>query len=333
MAKFFSETDGDLGRLGGKTVAVIGYGNQGHAHALNLRDSGVHVIIGQRPGASFDRAAADGFVPLPAPEAVARAHIVMLLVPDETMGDIYTSDVAPALNPGTALAFAHGFAVRFGYVTPPKNTDVFMVSPKGPGHHLRAQYVAGSGLAGLIAVHQDATGAAMEIALAYAKAIGVLRRCCIETTFAEECESDLFGEQVVLCGGTTSLIKAAFDVLVEAGYQPEVAYFEVMHELSLIVDLLTRSGLTGMRRAISNTAEYGDLTRGPRVIDSGVRAEMRNILAEIRTGEFADEWIHETKAGLPVFRKLASQDEGLLLEEVGRKIREMLFAERRPPAT
>ncbi len=333
MAKFYSETDGDLSRLDGKTVAVIGYGNQGRAHALNLRDSGVNVIIGQRPGASFDRALADGFSPAPASEATAQADVVMLLVPDETMGDIYASDVAPALKPGDSLAFAHGFAVRFGYVLPPKDVDVFMVSPKGPGKHLRAQYVAASGLASLVAVHQDPSGGALGTALAYAKAIGVLRRCCIETTFAEECESDLFGEQAVLCGGTTALIKAAFDILVEAGCQPEVAYFEVMHELSLIVDLLTRTGLTGMRRAISNTAEYGDLTRGARVIDSGVRAEMRNILAEIRTGEFADEWVNETKAGLPVFRKLASQDEGLLLERVGRKLREMLFGEPSPPAT
>jgi ketol-acid reductoisomerase len=327
MATFYSESDADLSVLDGKTIAIIGYGNQGHAHAQNLRDSGVSVIVGQRPGASFDQAAADGFEPMPAADAARQGDIVMLMLPDESMGEVYDAEIAAALQPGNALAFCHGFNVRFGFITPPENVDVIMVSPKGPGRHVRSEFVAGRGLAGLIAVEQDTTGNALQIALAYAKAIGCLRACGIKTTFGEECESDLFGEQAVLCGGVSAMIKAAFDTLVESGYQPEVAYFEVMHELALIVELLAEGGLTHMRRKISNTAEYGDLTRGPRVIEEGVRAEMRNILSEIQSGDFAREWIAEYKAGLPVFRKLAKDDEGLLLEKVGSELRKKMKGE------
>jgi len=320
MTEVYDENDGDLAVLSGRTVAIIGYGNQGHAHALNLRDSGVDVVVGQRPGQSFDRAVADGFEPLPASDAANRADVVMLMLPDESMADVYRDELAGSLRPGDALGFCHGFNIRL--IDPPDGVDVIMVSPKGPGRHVRSEFVAGSGLFGLIAVHRDATGGAHDLALAYAKGIGCLRRATFETTFEQETDADLFGEQVVLCGGTTALVKAAFDTLVESGCQPEVAYFEVMHELSLIVDLLMQGGITGMRRAISNTAEYGDLTRGPRVIDARTREEMKRILAEIKSGEFAREWIAEHKAGLPNFKRLAAQDESLLIEEVGRKIRE-----------
>ncbi|MFO7898693.1 MAG: ketol-acid reductoisomerase [Planctomycetota bacterium] len=324
MTTEYSEDDGDLELIRQRTAAIIGYGNQGHAHALNLRDSGVDVIVGQRPGESFDRAVDDGFEPMPVADAAGQADVVMLMLPDETMADIYDAEVSDRLRPGDALGFSHGFNIRFGLIDPPPGVDVFMVSPKGPGRHLRSEFLAGRGLFGLIAVDQDATGTAHDIALAYAKAIGCLRRAAFDTTFAEETEADLFGEQVVLCGGTSALIKAAFDTLVESGCRPEVAYFEVMHELSLIVDLLIRGGLTGMRDAISNTAEYGDLTRGPRVIDERTREEMKTILAEIESGQFAEEWVAEHKAGLPNFRRLARQDESLLLEKIGRRIRDRM---------
>ena len=250
----------------------------------------------------------------------------MLLLPDETMADVYRAEIEPGLRPDNALAFAHGFNIRFGLITPPPEVDVLMVSPKGPGRHLRSEYQAGRGLAGLIAVHQDASGRAFRTALAYAKAIGCLRAYAIETTFAEETEADLFGEQAVLCGGLSALVKAGFETLIEAGFRPEVAYFEVMHELSLIIELLAEGGLTGMRRAISNTAEYGDVTRGRRVISGAARREMKKILAEVKSGRFAEEWINEFKAGCPTLKALEAQDEGALIEKVGKSIRRQMRA-------
>jgi ketol-acid reductoisomerase len=327
MPKTYTEKHGDLRRLNGKTVAVIGYGNQGRAHALNLRDSGVTVLIGQRRGKSFRAAEADGFEPVAAKIAAAQAEFVMMTVPDEMMGDVYAKSIRSGLEAGNTLAFCHGFAIRFGQIVPPDDADVVMVSPKGPGRHVRSEYEAGSGLAGLIAVHQDATGNALKTALAYAKGIGVLRKFALETTFAEECEADLFGEQAVLCGGVTALVKAGFDTLVDAGIQPEVAYFEVMHELKLLVDLMHADGLTGMRRAISNTAEYGDLTRGERVIDNHVRETMSTLFDEIRSGRFAEEWVAEHHAGRPEMKELEKTDAGLLLEKVGRKLRKRMGIE------
>ncbi len=324
MARFYLEKDGNLAHLNRKTVAVIGYGNQGHAHALNLRDSGIDVIVGQRKGAGYRRAVRDGFKPVSVSDAAERAGVIMMLVPDEVMADVYEENVRPGLRKGKVLAFAHGFNIRYGRIVPPSGVDVIMVSPKGPGRHLRSEFVAGRGLASLVAVHQDASRKALRIALAYAKAIGGMRACCIRTTFAEETEADLFGEQAVLCGGTAALIKAGFETLVEAGYQPEVAYFEVMHELSLIVELLAEGGLTHMRRAVSNTAEYGDLTRGPRIIGAAARKEMKRILAEVRSGAFAKEWIREATAASPKFKALEKADEKLLLEQVGRRLRELM---------
>jgi ketol-acid reductoisomerase len=325
MATIYYDKDANLDALKGKTVAIIGYGSQGHAHALNLRDSGVKVIVSDLPGTdNYALAETHGFVPLSAMEAARQADIVVLLVPDEFQGAVYKKEVEPGLVEGNMLMFAHGFNIHFGQIVPPKMVDVAMVAPKGPGHLVRSEFEAGRGVPNLLAIHQDASGQARKVALAYAKAIGGTRTGVLETTFAEETETDLFGEQVVLCGGTTALVKAAFETLVAAGYQPEVAYFECMHELKLIVDLLYQGGLSWMRYSISNTAEYGDLTRGPRIITEETRKEMRRILTEVQTGAFAREWILENQANRPVFRALAAKDRQHLIEQVGRRLRRMM---------
>ena len=323
--KMIYDADADLGLLDGKTVAIIGYGSQGHAHALNLKDSGADVVVGLRPDSqSAARAAADGLEVLTPLEATRRADMVMILVPDEIMGDVYAADVAQGLEPGNMLLFAHGFAIHFKQITPPEGVDVAMVAPKGPGHLVRRQYTEGKGVPGLMAVEVDATGTADALARAYAKGIGCTRAGVIPTTFRDECESDLFGEQVVLCGGLTELVRAGFDTLTEAGYPPELAYFECLHEVKLIVDLMYEKGIAGMRYSISNTAEYGDLTRGKRIITDDTRAEMRKILSEIQSGEFAEEWIAEYKAGLPNFNATAEAQAKHPIEVTGKKLRGMM---------
>jgi ketol-acid reductoisomerase len=321
----FYDDDADLDLLRGRTVAIIGFGSQGHAHALNLRDSGVDVVVGLREGsASAAQAAEAGLTVLSPAEAAARADLVMMLVPDESMGDIYAEHIAPGLKAGDTLLFAHGFAIHFGQVIAPEGVDVVMAAPKGPGHLVRRTYAEGAGTPGLVAVHQDATGNAMQTVLAYAKGIGCTRAGVIQTTFAEETETDLFGEQVVLCGGLTELVRAGFDTLVEAGYQPELAYFECLHEVKLIVDLMYEKGISGMRYSISNTAEYGDLTRGKRIVTEETRAEMRRILREIQNGEFAREWLLENRSGRPVFNAVARREAEHPIEEVGRTLRGMM---------
>jgi ketol-acid reductoisomerase len=323
--KMIYDADADLGLLDGKTVAIIGYGSQGHAHALNLKESGANVVVGLRPDSqSAAKAAADGLEVLTPLEATRRADMVMILVPDEIMGDVYAADVAPGLEPGNMLLFAHGFAIHFKQITPPEGVDVAMVAPKGPGHLVRRQYTEGKGVPGLMAVEVDATGTADALARAYAKGIGCTRAGVIPTTFRDECESDLFGEQVVLCGGLTELVRAGFDTLTEAGYPPELAYFECLHEVKLIVDLMYEKGIAGMRYSISNTAEYGDLTRGKRIITDDTRAEMRKILSEIQSGEFAEEWIAEYKAGLPNFNATAEAQAKHPIEVTGKKLRGMM---------
>ncbi len=324
MAKVYYDEDASLEYLRGKTVAILGYGSQGHAHALNLRDSGINVVIGLRPGKSFEKAMSDGFSVMSPEEATKEADVVMFLLPDPVQKKVYKESVQPNLEPGMALAFAHGFNIHFNQIVPPKDVDVFMVAPKGPGHLVRWTYQEGAGVPALVAVAQDATGKAKQVALAYAKGIGATRAGVIETTFKEETETDLFGEQVVLCGGVTSLIKKGFETLVEAGYQPEVAYFECLHELKLIVDLIYQHGLAGMRYSISDTAEYGDYTRGPRVINDKVKDEMKRILSEIQSGEFAKEFILEAQAGYPVLNANRRNEKEHLIEEIGEKLREMM---------
>ncbi|HEY8449976.1 MAG TPA: ketol-acid reductoisomerase, partial [Bacillota bacterium] len=293
MAKIYYEKDVDPRYIRERKVAIIGYGSQGHAQAQNLRDKGVAVTVGVRPGKSFDQAVADGFSPVSAAEAAAAADVIVLLLPDELQPAVYASDIAPHLKKGKALVFSHGFNIHYGQVRPPADVDVFMVAPKAPGHQFRKLVKEGMSVPGLLAVHQDASGHAHDLALAYAWGIGCTGAGVIETTFKEETETDLFGEQAVLCGGVTELVKAGFDTLVEAGYQPEIAFFECLNELKLIVDLMFEGGLSRMRYSVSDTAEYGDLTRGPRVIDQHVRERMREILAEIQSGQFAREWILE----------------------------------------
>ena len=324
MAKVYYDEDASLEYLKDKTVAILGYGSQGHAHALNLRDSGVNVVIGLRPGKSAEKAKADGFEVLPPDEAAKRADVVMFLLPDPVQKKVYEDAVKPNLEPGMALAFAHGFNIHFNQIVPPEDVDVFMVAPKGPGHLVRWTYLEGAGVPALVAVHQDATGKAKEIALAYAKGIGATRAGVIETTFKEETETDLFGEQAVLCGGASALVKAGFETLVEAGYQPEVAYFECLHELKLIVDLMYQHGLAGMRYSISDTAEYGDYTRGPRVIDERVKENMKKILKEIQSGEFAREFVLEAQANYPVLNAYRRMEAEHPIEKVGKKLREMM---------
>lgn len=323
-AKVYYDSDADLRVLNGKTVAVIGYGSQGHAHALNLRDSGINVIVGARKGKSWMAAENDGLTVMTVREASEAADIIMILVNDEYQAELYRTQIEPALKPGNALAFGHGFNIHFGQIVPPDHADVFMVAPKGPGHLVRRVYTEGKGVPCLIAIHQNPTGDARNIALAYAKAIGGTRAGVLETTFQEETETDLFGEQAVLCGGTTALVKAAFETLVEAGYQPEIAYFECLHELKLIVDLMYEAGISGMRYSISDTAQYGDMTRGPRLIDEHVRQTMREMLREIQTGKFAKEWILENRAGRPEFRALEQRDRNHAIEQVGRQLRAMM---------
>jgi ketol-acid reductoisomerase len=323
--KMIYDGDADLSLLDGKTVAIIGYGSQGHAHALNLKESGVDVVVGLRADSqSAAKAKADGLEVLSPLEATKKADMVMILVPDEIMGDVYAADIAEGLEPGNMLLFAHGFAIHFGTVTPPEGVDVAMAAPKGPGHLVRRQYTEGKGVPGLMAVEVDATGNADALVRAYAKGIGCTRAGVIPTTFRDECESDLFGEQVVLCGGLTELVRAGFDTLTEAGYPPELAYFECLHEVKLIVDLMYEKGIAGMRYSISNTAEYGDLTRGKRIITDDTRAEMRKILSEIQSGEFAREWIAEYKAGLPNFNATAEAQANHPIEVTGKKLRGMM---------
>jgi ketol-acid reductoisomerase len=325
MATIYYEKDADRSALDGQKIAVLGFGSQGHAHALNLRDSGFDVRVGLRE-ASKSRAKAEeaGLRVLPTAEAAAEADVVMVLLPDTSQAKAYAADIAPNLKAGDMLMFAHGFNVHFGTITPPDDVDVTMIAPKGPGHLLRRTYEQGIGTPALVAVHQDATGKARERALAYALGIGVARAGVIETTFKEETETDLFGEQVVLCGGTTALVQSGFETLVAAGYQPEIAYFECLHELKLIVDLMYEGGMSWMRYSISDTAEYGDYTRGLRVIDDGTREEMRRILDEIQSGQFAKEWIAEADAGFPEFKRLRRSARTSRLEDVGRGLRGMM---------
>lgn len=325
MAKIYYDKDADLNLLKDKRIAIIGYGIQGRGQALCLRDSGCSVIVSELEGTpNFEQAKKDGFTPVSVSEAAKAADIIQILTQDHVQAKVYKESIKPALKKGKALCFSHGFNIRFKQIKPPKNVDVFMVAPKGPGALVRRMYEEGKGVPGLIAVFQDASGQAKEIALAYARAIKATTAGVIETTFDEETETDLFGEQTVLCGGVTELIKAGFDTLIEAGYQPEIAYFEVLHELKLITDLIQEKGISGMRRGVSNTACYGDLTRGRRIITEKTRKEMKKILKEIKSGKFAREWIKENEQGRPNFNKLLSEGDNHLIEKVGRELREMM---------
>jgi ketol-acid reductoisomerase len=324
-ANIYYSDEAEPALIRGKTVAIIGYGSQGHGHALNLKDSGVKVLIGLRDGSSSRaKAEAQGLEVVSIAEAAERADVVMILAPDTEQKAIFDEHVAPHMTPGKALAFAHGFNVRFGRIAPPEGVDVIMVAPKGPGHLVRRTYTEGGGVPALIAVEQDATGQAKALALSYADAIGATLAGVIETTFPEETETDLFGEQVVLCGGLTALVQAGFETLVDAGYAPEMAYFECLHEVKLIVDLMYEEGIAGMRYSISTTAEYGDLTRGPRIVTDATKAEMRKILDEIRSGAFADEWVAESEAGGPNFNRLRDEGKAQPIEEVGARLRAMM---------
>jgi len=325
MANIYYDNDADLERLAGRKIAVIGYGSQGHAHALNLKDSGCQVAVGLREGGRSWAAAEDaGLTVMPVAEAAAWADTVMILVPDPVQPALYRQAIAPGLKAGDTLMFAHGFNIRFHQIVPPPDVDVSMVAPKSPGHRLRELYQQGMGTPALLAVYQDASGQAKENALAYAKGIGCTRAGVIETTFAEETETDLFGEQAVLCGGVSALIKAGFETLVEAGYQPEIAYFECLHELKLIVDLIQQGGLTYMRYSVSETAEHGDYTGGRRIVTEETRAEMRRMLAEIQDGTYARSWILENQAGRPFFNTMRQREKEHLIEKVGRELRAMM---------
>ncbi len=325
MATLYYESDADPSLIAGRKVAILGYGSQGHAHALNLMESGVDVRVALREGSTSRRKAEEaGLRVMSLADAAAEADVIMILLPDTEQKAAYDEFVAPHLTDGDMLMFAHGFNIRFGQIVPPAGVDVTMVAPKGPGHLVRRTYTEGGGVPSLVAVHQDATGKARDLALSYAHAIGATRAGVLDTTFDEETETDLFGEQVVLCGGLTALVTAGFETLVNAGYQPESAYFECLHELKLIVDLMYEQGIAGMRYSISDTAEYGDLTRGPRVIDDAVRAEMQTILDDIRSGAFAEEWIAENKAGRPRFQALREAGKAHQIEQVGQELRDMM---------
>ncbi len=322
--KIYYDQDADIQQILNKKVAVIGYGSQGHAHAHNLKDSGAQVIVGLREGASWKKAEQSGLKVMPTADAVKAADIVMLLAPDEAQAAIYRNDIAPFLRDGAYLAFGHGFNIHFGQIVPAPAINVFMVAPKGPGHLVRSEYTKGSGVPMLLAVHQDPGGKTHGVGLAYAKAIGGGRAGVIETTFREETETDLFGEQVVLCGGLTALIQSAYETLVNAGYAPEMAYFECLHEVKLIVDLIYEGGIANMRYSVSTTAKYGDVTRGPRIITDKTRQEMRKILTEIQSGAFAREWVLENQANRPVYNALLAKGERHPIEEVGAKLRAMM---------
>ncbi len=325
MATIYHDDDTNPDIIKDRRVAVIGFGSQGHAHALNLADSGVDVVVGLRAGsASREKAAAEGLEVMDVPDAAAWADVIMMLVPDQHMADLYADQVAPHLRSGDALMFAHGFNIHYGTIEPPGDVDVLMVAPKGPGHLVRRTYTEGSGVPCLLAVHQDATGGARDLGLSYAWAIGGARAGVLETTFKEETETDLFGEQVILCGGVSALIQASYETLVEAGYQPESAYFETLHELKLIVDLLYEGGLSWMRYSISDTAEYGDYTRGSRIITDETRAEMRKVLEEIQSGAFAREWIAQAKEGAPFLLEQREAQRNLEIEKVGRELRRLM---------
>jgi ketol-acid reductoisomerase len=325
MATIYYEQDADPGALQGQRIAVLGYGSQGHAHSLNLKDSGHDVRVGLREGSkSWAAAEESGLRVLSTSEAAEEADVVMMLLPDTAQASAFAEEVEPGLQPGNLLLFAHGFNIHFNQIRPSESLDVAMVAPKGPGHLVRRTYTEGIGTPALLAVHQDASGTARERTLAYAAGIGSARAGVLETTFAEETETDLFGEQAVLCGGVTELMRSGFQTLVDAGYQPEVAYFECLHEMKLIVDLIYEGGLAGMRHSISDTAEYGDYTRGPRVVDERTREEMRRILGEIRSGEFAKEWVLEARAGYPKFEALRAQGRDQQVEDVGRGLRSMM---------
>ncbi|MGI8595311.1 MAG: ketol-acid reductoisomerase [Solirubrobacteraceae bacterium] len=321
----FYDDDADLGLLDSKTVAILGFGSQGHAHALNLKDSGVDVVVGLRPdSSSVDKAREQGLEVLAIADAASRGDVVMVLLPDEKQAQVWEEEIADGVAAGNLLMFAHGFSIHYEQVVPPGEVDVAMVAPKGPGHLVRRQFVEGHGVPGLLAVHQDSSGSARDAALAYAKGIGATRGGVIETSFREETETDLFGEQAVLCGGVTELVRAGYETLVEAGYDSRLAYFECLHELKLIVDLMYEKGIGGMRYSISNTAEYGDLTRGKRVISDTTRQEMRKILAEIQSGDFAREWIAENRAGQESFQRMRSEQADHQIEREGRELRKMM---------
>lgn len=324
MAKVLYEQDINQQVLEGKKIAIVGYGSQGHAHAQNLRDSGQDVIVGLRPGKSQKKAEEDGFTVYPVDEAVKQADIVMILLPDENQAKVYEESIQPNLKEGSALAFAHGFNIHYSQIVPPENVDVFLVAPKGPGHLVRRTYEEGAGVPALYGIYQDVTGTAKEVSLAYAQAIGAARAGVLETSFQEETETDLFGEQAVLCGGVTNLIKAGFETLTEAGYQPEVAYFECLHEMKLIVDLLYEGGLENMRYSVSDTAQWGDFVSGPRVINEETKARMQEVLKEVQNGEFAKGWILENQTGRPQYHAINRQENNHQIEKVGRELRELM---------
>jgi len=325
MPKLYYESDGDFSVLSGRKIAVLGYGSQGHAHALNLKESGASVTVGVRPGSDgWDRSEAHGWTPQSPADAVRVADVIGIFVPDHVQKQVWEETVAPALRPGSTVLFAHGFCIHFGQIVPPADVNVIMVAPKGPGHLVRRLYTEGAGVPALIAIYQDPSGDAKAVALAWAIGIGAARAGLIETTFREETETDLFGEQTVLCGGATALVLAGFETLVEAGYAPEIAYFECLHELKLIIDLIYEGGLSWMRYSVSDTAEWGDYQSGPRVVDEHARAQMRDVLTEIQDGTFAKRWIAEADAGFPEFLRLRQQAQTSQLEQVGRQLRQMM---------